>query len=163
MPELRELGDIAAPQRGLAALPPSYIPMKNAIYYGVAAAFAEEVGAARVIGGHNRDDRAVFEDTSGGFFAQMERALRAGSARLREVDFRISRPLREMSKAEVVALAVGLGVPLELTWCCHRAGSTHCGRCEGCAQRERAFSEAGVEDPLGVRAHQKGIKRVARA
>ncbi len=61
--------------------------MKNAIYYSVAAAFAEEVGAARVVGGHNRDDRAVFEDTSDEFFSNLQRTLRCRArARLREQD-----------------------------------------------------------------------------
>ena len=119
MPDLMEVGDIASPGR-LADLLPTYIPMKNAIYYSVASAFAEEVGAERVIGGHNSDDRGVFEDTADGFFRGLQRALRTGSVRLREQDFRISRPLRTMKKSEVVALAAKLGVPLEMTWSCHR-------------------------------------------
>lgn len=147
MPELRELGDFEAPAR-LAALPRTYIPMKNAIYYSVAAAFAEEVGAGRLVGGHNKDDAPVFEDTSERFFENLERALRAASSRLREQDFRIWRPLRNMGKAQVVGLASKLGVPLEMTWSCHRDGRTHCWKCEGCLQRERAFRDAGVADPL---------------
>ncbi len=93
MPELRELGDIGPLER-LAGLPSAYIPMKNSIYYNVAAAFAEEVGAGRVVGGHNGDDRAVYEDTSDAFFRNLQRTLRSGSARLRQQDFRIWRPLQ---------------------------------------------------------------------
>jgi len=159
MPELRELGDISVPGR-LAAMPPTFIPMKNSIYYNVAAAFAEEVGASRVAGGHNREDRAVFEDTSDEFFRNLQRTLRSGSVRLREQDFRIWRPLRAMSKAEVVALASRLGVPLGDTWSCHRAGSAHCWECDGCLGRERAFREAAVVDPLRASGDRKGLKRV---
>jgi 7-cyano-7-deazaguanine synthase len=159
MPELREVGDIGSLER-LAGLPSTYIPMKNSIYYNVAAAFAEEVGASRVVGGHNRDDRAVFEDTSDEFFRNLQRTLRSGSARLREQDFRIWRPLRTMSKAEVVALASRLGVPLGDTWSCHRAGRTHCWECEGCLGRNRAFRQAGVTDPLRDPGDRKGLKRV---
>jgi len=147
MPQLREVGDIVSKGR-LVGLPSTYIPMKNAVYYSVAAAFADEVGASRVVGGHNKEDQAVFEDTSDEFFRDMQGALRAASVRLREQDFRIWRPLRNKSKAEVVALASRLGVPFELTWSCHRAGSVHCWQCEGCRQRERAFHQAGVRDPL---------------
>jgi 7-cyano-7-deazaguanine synthase len=149
MPELRELGDIASPGR-LAPMPPTFIPMKNAIYYSVAAAFAEEIGASRAVGGHNSDDASVFEDTSDAFFASLQKALRTASVRLRKQDFRIWRPLRRMDKAEVVCLAARLGVPLEMTWSCHREGSTHCRECEGCIQRRRAFAQAGVDDPLWV-------------
>jgi len=159
MPELREVGDIGPLER-LSGLPSTYIPMKNSIYYNVAAAFAEEVGASRVAGGHNREDRAVFEDTSDEFFRNLQRTLRSGSVRLREQDFRIWRPLRAMSKAEVVALASRLGVPLEDTWSCHRAGSAHCWECDGCLGRERAFREAAVVDPLRASGDRKGLKRV---
>ncbi len=147
LPDLREMGDIGEQGR-LAGLHPTYIPMKNSIYYSVAAAFAEEVGASRVVGGHNRDDMKIFEDTSERFFADLQRTLRAASVRLREQDFRIWRPLRKMSKAEVVALASRLGVPLEMTWSCHKEGRTHCWECEGCLHRELAFRKAGVMDPL---------------
>ncbi len=157
MPELRELGDIRAPGR-LSAMPPTFIPMKNSIYYSVAAAFAEEVGASRVVGGHNLDDGELFEDTSDRFFASMQKAIRTASVRLREQDFRIWRPLRRMRKAEVVALAASLDVPLEMTWSCHRERSTHCWECEGCVQRERSFRQAGIDDPLRARKDRKGIK-----
>jgi len=159
MPELRELADIGAVER-LAGLPSAYIPMKNSIYYNVAAAFAEEVGAGRVVGGHNGDDRALYEDTSDEFFRNLQRTLRSGSARLREQDFRIWRPLRAMKKAEVVALASTLGVPFEMTWSCHREGTTHCWECEGCLGRVQAFHQAGVLDPLRAAKDRKGIKRV---
>ena len=147
LPELREMGDIGTPGR-LASLPSIYIPMRNSIYYSVAAAYAEEVGAAMVIGGHNRDDMMVFEDTSDVFFRATQKALRTASARLREQDFRIWRPLRTMSKVEVVRLASRLRVPFEMTWSCHGDGRTHCWECDGCRQRELAFRQAGVHDPL---------------
>ncbi len=159
MPDLMEAGDSGA--RRLAHLPPTYIPMKNSIFYSVAAAYAEEAGAALIVGGHNADDRGVFEDTSEEFFQSTERSLRAASARLRELDLRIWRPLSAMSKAEVVGLASKLSVPLELTWSCHRAGTTHCWECDGCRKRESAFRLAGVEDPLRGRGDRKGLKRVA--
>jgi 7-cyano-7-deazaguanine synthase len=53
-----------------------------------------------------------------------------------------------MPKVQVVSLAYKLGVPLEMTWSCHREGSEHCWRCEGCLGRRRTFVEAGVADPL---------------
>ena len=147
IPEMREVGDMREP-RGLAGLPRAYIPMKNAIYYSVAAAFAEEVGAGQIVGGHNRDDTRVYEDTSDQFFRNLQRALRSGSDRLESRRLTIWRPLRRMDKASVVSMASRLGVPFELTWSCHEEGSEHCGKCPGCLQRKRAFKEAGVLDPL---------------
>jgi 7-cyano-7-deazaguanine synthase len=144
---LRELSDMD-PRKGLAGLPPTYIPMKNAIYYSLAAAYAEEAGASCIVGGHNRDDLALFDDASDEFFLQLQKTLRVGSRRLGERRLRIWRPLKAMPKSEVVALAHRLGVPLEYTWSCHREGDRHCWECEGCRGRTVSFARAGIADPL---------------
>lgn len=122
--------------------------MKNAVYYSLAAAYAEEKGAGCIIGGHNADDRRLFDDTSEEFFASLQRTISASSPRLRRRGLRILRPLKDKSKSEVVALAASIGVPLELTWSCHRAGGEHCWKCDGCRRRVEAFKAAGVQDPL---------------
>jgi 7-cyano-7-deazaguanine synthase len=147
MPQLRELSDME-PRGKLSGLPRTYIPMKNATYYSLAAAYAEETGSSYLVGGHNSDDQKLFEDTSDEFFEHLQRAFRAGSARLRERRLSIWRPLKRMTKAEVVSMAYKLRVPLEMTWSCHMEGTEHCWRCDGCLGRIRSFAEAGVADPL---------------
>ncbi len=149
VPDLREAWDIRGSRElSKGSVPPTYIPMKNAVFYSLAAAFAEEKGSDCLIGGHNADDRRVFDDVSEEFFANLKKTLTSASPRLRRRGLRILRPLSGLSKPEVVALAKEIGVPLELTWSCHRSGSTHCWRCDGCGGRTRAFAAAGVEDPL---------------
>jgi 7-cyano-7-deazaguanine synthase len=52
-----------------------------------------------------------------------------------------------MSKAQVIALGVELGVPLARTLSCMSPrDGLHCGRCSKCRERIDAFREAGVED-----------------
>lgn len=149
IPELREAGDIEGSRElSRKAVPPTYIPMKNAIYYSLAAAFAEEKGSDCIIGGHNGDDRRLFEDTSEEFFASMQKTILASSPRLSKRGLKILRPLKDMTKAEVVALAAKIGVPLELTWSCHETGEEHCWKCDGCKLRIKAFEAAGARDPL---------------
>ncbi len=149
IPELREAGDISGsgPLSG-GAVPPTYIPMKNAIYYSIAASFAEERDSKYIIGGHIRDDARVFEDTSDRFFENLQDTLLAASVRLRKNRTRILRPLRRLSKGQVVRLSAKLGVPLELTWSCHSDGKEHCRTCAGCLQRAEAFKAVGMNDPL---------------
>jgi 7-cyano-7-deazaguanine synthase len=147
LPDLREAGDMPGrPFRRV--VPSSYIPQRNTIFYGIAASFAEEVGADCIVGGHNSDDQSVFDDTGELFFRNLQRAIWAGSSNLREKKTMILRPLRRMTKPEVVRLAVSLGVPLELTWSCHREATIHCWKCDGCRARSRSFKQAGVRDPL---------------
>ena len=152
VPDLREASDI----RGAAfpGLPPTYIPLRNAIFYSFAASYAEEIGASAIAGGHNSDDAAVFEDVGPTFFSNLQKALLSGSAGLRGSGLKILRPLKRRSKVSVVRLAFSLGVPLELTWSCHRDGRAHCWRCAGCTSRSLAFSEAGVKDPLSPAARK---------
>jgi 7-cyano-7-deazaguanine synthase len=149
LPDVREVGDMGD-GRGFPGLPRTYIPMRNAIFYSHAAAMAEETGAGLIIGGHNRDDRMVFDDVSAPFFADLQGAFRWGSRALRRRKISILRPLRLKSKSQVVRYAASLGVPLGLTWSCHLEGTRHCGRCQGCLARKAAFRGAGVADPLRV-------------
>jgi len=146
LPDLREASDI--PGFSLRNRPATYIPMKNGIFYSFAAAYAEETGSAFIVGGHNRDDLEVFDDVSPRFFGALQRAMLQSSPILRENKVRIVRPLGDKRKSEVVRLARSLGVPLELSWSCHRDGHEHCWKCEGCRSRMKAFHEAGVPDPL---------------
>ena len=157
LPDLKEAGDIAGAKFG--RLPPTYIPLRNSIFYSFAASYAEEVGASLIVGGHNRDDGKVFEDVGSAFFGDLARAFRAASPILRRSEITIWRPLKDRSKPEVIRLAVSLRVPLDLTWSCHRSGGHHCWHCGGCLARERAFTAAGVPDPLALKSGGKLLKQ----
>ena len=149
LPDLREAGEIAGFR--LRGLPPTYIPVRNGIFYSFAASYAEEVGASVIVGGHNKDDSRVFDDVSPSFFDSLGEAFRSGSTFLREKGLGIVRPLSEKRKDEVIRLAAALHVPLGLTWSCHRDGAAHCWACEGCLARRSSFQKAGVRDPLDER------------
>jgi 7-cyano-7-deazaguanine synthase len=146
LPDLREVADI--PGFRPPGLPPTYIPLRNSIFYAIAASYAEEVGAASIVGGHNRDDTAVFADVSPEFFGSLQKAFLTGSRILRRNRLKIARPLKGLRKPQVIRLAASLGVPMELTWSCHRDGVKHCWKCDGCLSRLRCFKQAGVKDPL---------------
>ena len=146
LPDIREAGALRASR--LRGMPPTYIPLRNSIFYSIAAGVAEEIGASRIIGGHNRDDLNVFRDTGREFFGKLQGALWAASPRLGKDRIRLVRPLQRLSKPEVIRRAAKIRVPLELTWSCHRDGMAHCWRCKGCASRTEAFKRAGVPDPL---------------
>jgi 7-cyano-7-deazaguanine synthase len=58
---------------------------------------------------------------------------------------RVLRPYAGLHKVEV--MRCGQGLPLELTFSCiWPVEGMHCGRCNKCAERRRAFAEAGMED-----------------
>jgi 7-cyano-7-deazaguanine synthase len=152
LPDIREAGDMGLRFEGL---PSTYIPMRNAVFYSLAASYAEETGADYIVGGHNKDDLKVFRDAGPAFFESMEAALWAGSKALKRRRLRILRPLQARTKPQVIRIAASIGVPFELTWSCHSNGTLHCWRCEGCLNRIRSFDEAGVPDPLSVSRPEK--------
>ncbi|HEY6282627.1 MAG TPA: 7-cyano-7-deazaguanine synthase [Nitrososphaerales archaeon] len=146
LPDLREAGDIPGGRFG--GLPPTYIPLRNSIFYTIAGSFAEEKRVSLIVGGHNRDDAKVFRDVKGDFFEALERTLWSGSTLLDRQRTRIRRPLRSKTKVQVLKLAASLEVPFELTWSCHRDGTEHCWECAGCLSRVESFKVAGLNDPL---------------
>ena len=59
-------------------------------------------------------------------------------------------PYLHLKKAEVIRR--GRGLPLQHTFSCIRpVAGRHCGACNKCAERRRAFADAGVPDPTDYR------------
>jgi 7-cyano-7-deazaguanine synthase len=57
----------------------------------------------------------------------------------------VVQPFADLTKAEVLAL--GRHLPLEQTFSCVApSGDRHCQTCNKCAERRKAFAEAGIED-----------------
>jgi 7-cyano-7-deazaguanine synthase len=87
-------------------------------------------------------DGNPFADAAPKFFKRWGQALSTG---LRH-PLRLVAPYRHLSKAEVIRR--GRAWPLELTFSCIAPrGRRHCGRCNKCAERRRAFRQAGIKDP----------------
>jgi 7-cyano-7-deazaguanine synthase len=82
-----------------------------------------------------------FPDATPDFVAAFQRVVNeavGGSVR-------VERPYAGLAKTDV--LRRGRDLPLELTFSCLRpVGGLHCGRCNKCGERRRAFAEAGIAD-----------------
>ena len=129
----------------------AYVPARNIVFFGMAAAYSETLGARKVVSGHNRGDAERFPDASEGFIEEFNELLRLGlrtSRRRRSI--KVIAPFAKSSKTQVLRQAVRLGVPLKDTWSCYNNGTKPCGVCYGCRSRMEAFGEIGVEDPLWV-------------
>jgi 7-cyano-7-deazaguanine synthase len=83
-----------------------------------------------------------FTDSSEAFFDSYETAYNLAVGGV----LKIVRPYQELSKVDV--LRRGRSMPLAETWSCMRpVEGLHCGRCNKCAERQRAFASAGINDP----------------
>ena len=83
-----------------------------------------------------------FPDASDAFFEPFAEAMdQAVSGKVKLI-----RPLATMDKREVMRRASA--APLDLTFSClSPLDKTHCGRCNKCAERQRAFRDARIADP----------------
>jgi 7-cyano-7-deazaguanine synthase len=139
-----------------ARIPPTYVPARNTIFLSFALAFAETLGARDIFFGANALDYSGYPDCRPEYleaFARMaDLATRAGveeSARLR-----IHTPLLRLTKAEIVARGLALGLDYGVTSTCYdpAADGAACGRCEACLLRLKGFQEAGLPDPARYQA-----------
>jgi len=119
-----------------------WVPNRNGVFVNVAGAWAEALGARRVLAGFNREEAETFPDNSSEFMKQVNRGF--GYSIRSEV--RLKSHTVEMTKKEIVA-AIRLlerPFPFEMLWSCYRGGEGPCKICESCRRLTRAMGEAPV-------------------
>lgn len=130
-------------------IPSTYVPARNTFLVSLALSWAEAEDMDAIVIGAHIQDFSGYPDCRPDYFKSLETAATLGTKRGREGNpIRILTPLIDKTKADIIRLAIGLGVPLEKTWSCYRGGDTPCGKCDACILRAKGFQEIGVEDPL---------------
>ena len=122
---------------------PIIVPFRNAIFLSAAVAYAVTVGAKKIYYGAQGSDEPFYPDCRREFYQAFEKAARLGTCE----EISIQAPFSRMKKPELFKAGAELGMPFELTWSCYLDGAKHCGKCESCVNRKKAFREAGVLDP----------------
>ena len=127
-------------------LPSTYVPFRNGVFLSIAAALAEKERCDAIFIGVVQEDSSGYPDCSAEFIGAFERALDLGTSH----DFhpRIKTPLVHLSKAQIVSLALEIGVPLEFTWSCYEREDAACGLCDSCLLRLKGFAGAGAKDKI---------------
>lgn len=122
---------------------PIIVPFRNAIFLSVAVAYAVSVGATKIFYGAHGSDEPFYPDCRKEFYKSFEATARLGT----DEEITVESPLSGGPKSDVIKRGLELGVPFELTWSCYFGGDKHCGKCESCVNRKRAFMEAQIKDP----------------
>ena len=141
---------IAVPESPADGIPVTYVPARNTIFLSFALALAEVTDADAIYAGMNAVDYSGYPDCRpdyvDAFQAMADRATRRG-VEGRPVAIRA--PLIDLSKAQIVARGVALGVDFSQTVSCYQADDSGraCGRCDACRLRRQGFIDAGVQDP----------------
>src|SRR5581483_9520261 len=146
-----------------ADIPITYVPLRNTFLLALGAAALEsqvlalieqqavppaELSATLAIAA-NAIDYSGYPDCRPEFYAAARETLRLGSKLGTQygAPIEIATPLIDLSKADIVRLALDLGAPIQLSWSCYRGGDEPCGSCDSCLLRARGFAEADVADP----------------
>ncbi len=132
-------------------IPITYVPARNTVFLSFALAWAEVLDATDIFIGVNALDYSGYPDCRPDFIAAYETmanlATRAGVEGRQRL--KIHTPLIAMTKAQIIAEGVRLGVDYSLTTSCYDPApdGTACGSCDACQLRARGFAAMGMADP----------------
>src|SRR5215471_9989104 len=145
VPEIKSHGAGEHNKIGAGPIPVTYVPFRNAHFLAAAVSWAEVLEADRVYIGAVEQDSSGYPDCRPAYYRAFNEVVRAGT---RDATIQVVAPLIAMRKAEIVRLGLELGAPFDLTWSCYQREDRACGVCDSCVLRQRAFQEAGVQDPV---------------
>jgi len=172
--DLRKFGgsaltaDIAVPKgRSAEAMPAgipiTYVPARNTVFLSFALAWAETLGSQDIFIGVNALDYSGYPDCRPEYIEAYERmanlATRAGVEGTQRLT--LHTPLIQLTKAQIIARGLALGVDYALTSSCYDPGpdGIPCGECDSCVLRAKGFREAGASDPLLQRFAARAARR----
>jgi 7-cyano-7-deazaguanine synthase len=130
-------------------LPTTFVPGRNLVFFGVAAAHAYRRGIGTLVGGMCETDFSGYPDCRRATLDAMQQALSLGL----DAPVSIETPLMHLTKAETWALAHELGgdalvsLVIEHSHTCYEGDRTHrhdwgygCGACPACDLRAKGWT-----------------------
>ena len=156
--DLRQFGgsaltsDIAVPKDDLGhvGIPITYVPARNTVFLSIALAFAETREASEIWLGVNALDYSGYPDCRPAFLDAFQNVILQGTrSGIEKGEPKLVAPLLHLTKAQIIARGVSLGVDYSITHSCYDPApdGRACGHCDSCLLRRRGFEEAGVRDP----------------
>lgn len=143
----------------------TFVPMRNQLFLTIAANRAVALGASKIITGVCEEDYGGYPDCRLVFIEALQRAINLsneGAAR----EIQILTPLMHLSKADSVRLALALPGCYEALAHSHTAydgAYPPVGKDHATLLRAKGFEEAGVPDPLVLRACAEGLMALPNA
>lgn len=133
-------------------IPITYVPARNTIFLSFALAWAEVLGSSDIFIGVNALDYSGYPDCRPEFIESYEKmanlATKAGVEGRGQI--KIHTPLIDLTKAQIIAKGLELGVDYGLTSSCYDPSheGLPCGQCDSCRLRQKGFRENCMSDPL---------------
>ena len=141
IPEIKE-GELDNLKKSQETANSVWVPARNMVFTSIATSFAESISAEIIIVGWDAEEAATFPDNSKEFLNTFNELISTGSPK----NIRIEAPAIDLNKEEIVKLGVEVGAPIELSYSCYAGRYKHCGICESCMRRKRAFKKLKIKD-----------------
>ncbi|MGP3667668.1 MAG: 7-cyano-7-deazaguanine synthase [Candidatus Bathyarchaeota archaeon] len=141
--------------------PTVVVPLRNAVFLTIAAVYAYSIGANVILYGAQSDDvkmvndEPLYPDCSLPFISSLEEMLNKGHIPSKETKVTIWCPNKEgMDKARNLICGYRIiGKLVYNTWSCYLSKRYHCGSCESCVNRHKAFILANIPDKTKYEHH----------
>ncbi len=118
------------------------VPFRNGIMLSVAVGLAESYGLKYVMMANHGGDHTIYPDCRPEFVKAFSEAARTGTY----PGITLLCPYTNLTKGQIAALGLRLGIDYSETWSCYKGMEHHCGRCGTCVERREALAEAGITD-----------------
>jgi 7-cyano-7-deazaguanine synthase len=132
-------------------IPITYVPARNTVFLSHALALAEALNARDIFIGVNALDYSGYPDCRPEFIEAFEKVANLGTKASQpdEVQYKIHVPLIHMTKAQIIATGIALGIDYSQTLSCYDPdkNAKACSHCDACILRKKGFSEAEILDP----------------
>lgn len=153
-----ELEQYDDPESLPGGLEKTFVPMRNQFFLTLAFNHAIAIGAGTLVTGVCQEDYGGYPDCRQDFIDKLLDATLAGLG-LEEGALSIQTPLMDLSKAQSIYLAseVGAMTALAFSHTSYDGQYPPTGKDHATLLREKGFTEAGLPDPLIVRAVDEGL------
>ncbi len=121
------------------------VPHRNLVILGIAISYAAHRKAGEVSLALNREDTTAYPSAAHAFVEHLR--MLAGDLD----DLEVSTPLITLTKSEIIARGLELGVDFRYSYSCLLGYAQQCGACPQCEKRRAAFAALGLEDPAGFK------------
>lgn len=138
--------DIDVPEGDYATdnMTSTVVPNRNMILLSLAIGYAVSLEADKVYYGAHSGDHSIYPDCRPEFVDAMNQVSQIANYQ----SVSIHSPYLHLSKADILADGLTLGLDYSKTWTCYNGRDKACGKCSACRERLAAFASHQVTDPL---------------
>lgn len=154
-PEINSFEQLDSEDLALQTAKEVWVPGRNILFLSIAASLADSSKVPTdIIFGANKEEGTTFPDNTLDFVNRMNKSIELGC--LNQVT--IQAPFHDSDKKDIVVFLTENNAKMAFSSSCYQIEEwtnegkpIHCGTCESCQRRKRAFLQASIDNPTEYR------------